>query len=142
MDNLAPRDNTLRYDGKHLKGMLEAALTLIERNIESINDLNVFPVPDGDTGTNVYFTLKGTVEAVNQSSDTSLENVASAIAEGSLMEARGNSGVILSQVFGGIAAEIGTSTNFSASDLAASYQTARDMAYMIYMLLGMQRRPS
>lgn len=129
MDNLPTTGNTLRYDGKHLKGMLKAALAMVERNIDSINALNVFPVPDGDTGTNMYLTLRGTLAEVDNSSDTSLESIARSMAHGSLMEARGNSGVILSQIFGGIAAGLGKGADFDSNDLANSYRTARDMAY-------------
>ena len=80
--------------------MFVSGTALLERNVEDVNSLNVFPVPDGDTGTNMLLTMKG---IVGDSSSVCLEagDMADQMARNALMEARGNSGVILSQFFKG-----------------------------------------
>ncbi len=82
--------------------MLVYGLNSLKRDMERINDLNVFPIPDGDTGDNMYSTLLGGVKVILDINDENLSNVASLVAKGMLLGARGNSGVILSQMFSGI----------------------------------------
>ena len=79
-----------------------AATTYFERHIDSVNDLNVFPVPDGDTGTNMYQTLLGIKKRVTYDSDYSVQDFAKLVSDAALWEGRGNSGIILSQIFKGI----------------------------------------
>ena len=74
----------------------------IKLQYASINDLNVFPVPDGDTGTNMTATMNGGIKAMEKADMNSLSDVASKLAQGMLLGARGNSGVILSQFFAGV----------------------------------------
>jgi len=82
--------------------VIQAALAAVEAERQLINDLNVYPVPDGDTGTNMALTVRAVVEELEQSDVTDIPSVAAAVTKGSLMGARGNSGVILSQIVRGI----------------------------------------
>src|ERR1700741_2493249 len=90
-------------DGQGLKRLTRAALTWLDTNHEMVNALNVFPVPDGDTGTNMLLTMQAAYKEIENSTETSVSKVALAVAQGALMGARGNSGVILSQVWRGFA---------------------------------------
>ena len=83
-------------------GVIQSALAAVEAERQYINDLNVYPVPDGDTGTNMALTVRAVVEELEQSDVTDIPSVAAAVTKGSLMGARGNSGVILSQIVRGI----------------------------------------
>jgi DAK2 domain fusion protein YloV len=83
-------------------GVIQSALNAVEAERQFINDLNVYPVPDGDTGTNMALTVRAVVEELEQSDVTDIPSVAAAVTKGSLMGARGNSGVILSQIVRGI----------------------------------------
>lgn len=89
-------------DGVAFAAMLSAGAANLAKNADIVNDLNVFPIPDGDTGTNMRMTLEGGVRAAARGGET-LGKVADAAADGMLFSARGNSGVILSQFFGGLA---------------------------------------
>lgn len=89
-------------NGQDYKLLLEAGYALLKKNAEEINDLNVFPIPDGDTGDNMCSTMRGGVEAIADMNDKSLKVVSEKAARGMLLNARGNSGVILSQIFAGI----------------------------------------
>ncbi len=109
--------------------MFSAATVLLERNVEAINALNVFPVPDGDTGTNMLLTMRAVVETADSTRGASAADVSSAMARGALMGARGNSGVILSQFFKGIALGLHDDWDFGADELASAYQQAREWAY-------------
>jgi dihydroxyacetone kinase-like predicted kinase len=93
-------------DASTLKKMFLAGAANIEANKERINELNVFPVPDGDTGTNMTLTIMSAVKEVNSLASPTIEGLAKAISGGSLRGARGNSGVILSQLFRGFTKEI------------------------------------
>src|SRR3954465_8951710 len=88
--------------------LADAALAPLEANRERIDDLNVYPVPDGDTGTNLTMTVRAVVEAVDAPSAASRESLARDVARGALMGARGNSGVIFSQIVRGAADVLGT----------------------------------
>ena len=122
-------DIKTRYDGNDLKAMFLAATRLFEHNVDLINALNVFPVPDGDTGTNMYLTLRDTLAKAESVSSASAGQVASAMAEGALWGAKGNSGVILSQFFRGIAQEFEGKADFGPVELASAFQRARENAY-------------
>ena len=82
--------------------VVDAALAAVEAERGVINDLNVYPVPDGDTGTNLALTVRAVLEELQQSHAETVPDVAAAVTKGSLMGARGNSGVILSQIVRGI----------------------------------------
>ena len=88
-------------DALLLKDMFTAGAHYLSAEKEHINDLNVFPVPDGDTGTNMTMTIMSAVEALGAIERPTMESISKAISSGSLRGARGNSGVILSQLFRG-----------------------------------------
>ena len=118
-----------RYNGDDLRSMFSAAARLLERNMESINALNVFPVPDGDTGTNMFLTMRSVMEGVDSLSGAGSSDVAAAMARGALMGARGNSGVILSQFFKGMSIGLQGTSDFGAEELVGAYQQARTYSY-------------
>ena len=116
-------------DGAELLAMISLAARLFERNIEPLNALNVFPVPDGDTGTNMFLTLREVVEEAEKAGAGTAGEIAAAMSHGALMGARGNSGVILSQVFKGLAQQLEGRQDLSAVDLAHALGRARALAY-------------
>ena len=95
-----------KIDGAMLKEMFISGAALLTQNRESVDALNVFPVPDGDTGTNMTQTITSAVKEMNGGRYSSAADVADAVARGALKGARGNSGVILSQIFRGFAKAI------------------------------------
>src|SRR5205807_9693201 len=96
---------------------------------EEINRLNVFPVPDGDTGTNMLLTLQSAVEDIRESPATEVGKIARVAAHGSLMGARGNSGVILSQIFRGFGNAVQGKVELSPAELGAALEEAANAAY-------------
>lgn len=112
-----------------LKGAFLAGASLLYKNRDYVNELNVFPVPDGDTGTNMSMTLKSACDAVNAVSDDSIEEVCKAIASGSLRGARGNSGVIMSQILRGFTNHLKDEKSISVDLLLEAIQKAKDTAY-------------
>ena len=121
----------MELDGPGLKRALEAAKAKLEEHIDEVNALNVFPVPDGDTGINMFLTMESAVEAMNKSEDTSAAAISASAARGALMGARGNSGVILSQILRGISKGIGDRKTFSSPDFAYALHIASDEAYKV-----------
>ena len=120
--------------GRHLAYGLRTALAWLQANQDVINDLNVFPVPDGDTGSNMYLTLRSAVEDALRAGDPqSAASVMSAASHGSLMGARGNSGVILSQILRGFSQGIGTRSRVDAAGVASALQEASAVAYKAVM---------
>ena len=115
--------------GRELKLLLQAGTTWLKRHAATINALNVFPVPDGDTGTNMLLTMQAALEEINARSDDSAAAVAQATAHGALMGARGNSGVILSQMLRGIASSLKDKKQFDGADLAAALAEGSATAY-------------
>ncbi len=101
----------------------------LEEHRDAINALNVFPVPDGDTGSNMSATMKAAVRDLASSSDTSAGRIAAKISRGALLGARGNSGVILSQILRGLAQSLDKKQTFTAHDLADALQAAQQLAY-------------
>lgn len=122
-----------QLDGVVLKAMIQAAASWLDVNKEGVDALNVFPVPDGDTGTNMYLTLQAAVREVEKVRDSSVSRVADAAAQGSLMGARGNSGVILSQFFRGFAKTIAGRESIDAVWLAKGFNGAVRQAYQAVM---------
>ena len=120
-------------DAKTLKKMFLAGAACLEAKKEIINELNVFPVPDGDTGTNMTLTIMSAVREVNNLSDPTLEELAKAISGGSLRGARGNSGVILSQLFRGFTKEIKEYKEINVTIMANALQKAAETAYRAVM---------
>ena len=118
-----------RCDGDDLRAMFAAAAELFQHNVDLLNRLNVFPVPDGDTGTNMYLTLVDTLSQDAEWENVSAREVAVSMARGALWGAKGNSGVILSQFFKGLAAGLDDSEDFGPAEFAHALQLARDFAY-------------
>jgi len=116
-------------DGQELREMLSAATAWLEKSSSDIDALNVFPVPDGDTGTNMLLTMRSTVGEAYRAPDHSAAGVTQAMAKGSLMGARGNSGVILSQIWRGLAQGLAGKESFTGSDLADALQQSAAFAY-------------
>ncbi len=116
-------------DGQALKILLGAGVKAVADNVELINELNVFPVPDGDTGINLFHTLNRAWEEVDNSTDTRACAVAERFAYGALMGARGNSGAIMSQLLAGFAEALGAAEIVTAPLLVAAFQSAVKRAY-------------
>ena len=121
--------NTEKIDGKQYAKMLIGGASLLCEHLEEINDLNVFPVPDGDTGTNMYKTIEGGITEISDSELESIGDIAKCFARGALLGARGNSGVILSQIFSGICEELSKHDIVDASILANAYKNGIKKAY-------------
>ncbi|MFQ5997375.1 MAG: DAK2 domain-containing protein [Dehalococcoidales bacterium] len=115
--------------GQDLREMFVAATGWLEKSSAEIDALNVFPVPDGDTGTNMLLTMRSTVEEAYRAPDRSAGAVSQAMAKGALMGARGNSGVILSQILRGLAQILTEKESFSAEDMVKGLQQSATMAY-------------
>lgn len=120
-------------DAGLLKRMFLAGVANLESKKEWINELNVFPVPDGDTGTNMTLTILSAAREVNSVEELTMETLAKAISSGSLRGARGNSGVILSQLFRGFTKAIKYSTEIDMELLAEALQRATETAYKAVM---------
>ncbi|MBM4462311.1 MAG: DAK2 domain-containing protein [Chloroflexi bacterium] len=112
--------SAVTYNGRELREMFAAATLWLEKSAPDINALNVFPVPDGDCGTNMLLTMRSTTEEAYRAPDSNASAVAQAMAKGALMGARGNSGVILSQIFRGLAQALEGRESFSGPDFAAA----------------------
>jgi len=115
--------------GQDLREMFAVATAWLEKSASDIDALNVFPVPDGDTGTNMLLTMRSSIEEAYRAPDRSASAVVQAMADGALMGARGNSGVILSQIWRGLAQGLAEKESFTASDLANALLQASMMAY-------------
>ncbi len=115
--------------GSEFRDMFAAATSWLEKSASEIDALNVFPVPDGDTGTNMLLTMRSTVEEGYKVEDASVSAVAQAMANGALMGARGNSGVILSQIWSGLAQGLSDKETFNGKDLAYAFTQAAEIAY-------------
>jgi len=116
-------------DGKTFAEMVFAGADALERNMQEVNALNVFPVPDGDTGTNMNLTMRSGVQELRSLPSFSLAAAAEALSRGLLMGARGNSGVILSQLFRGFAHGAAGHDELNAAQFAAALQQGVDTAY-------------
>jgi len=115
--------------GQDLKEMMAAATSWLEKSAADIDALNVFPVPDGDTGTNMLLTMRSTLEEAYRVPDNSASDVARAMARGALVGARGNSGVILSQIWNGLAQGLADKESVNGSELADALLQASTVAY-------------
>lgn len=117
------------FDGQDLKKAILASAAWLEENREAINALNVFPVPDGDTGSNMSATMRAAIRNIVDSNETMAGTIAAKVAHDALLGARGNSGVILSQTLRGLALGLDKKATFSAADLAGALQEAARLAY-------------
>lgn len=116
-------------DGQQLKHMVEASLLWLKANQQYVNSLNVFPVPDGDTGTNMLLTMQAAYTEISSSSETNIGRMAKEIAQGALMGARGNSGVILSQIWRGFARALDSFPEMDAILFSRALSESRNTAY-------------
>ncbi len=124
-----PENKSRLIDGDQFRILMNAGLTWLRTNQESVNALNVFPVPDGDTGTNMVLTLQAAYDEIANSSEKRVCKLSQKLAHGALMGARGNSGVILSQIWRGFSKGIGDSDILDAKCLVEGLVQARDTAY-------------
>ena len=118
-----------RLDGVELKNAFTLATRFLEKYKDTINALNVFPVPDGDTGTNLLLTMHSVNQEAAIAPDSSAESVAAAMARGALLGARGNSGVILSQFLQGLARGLKGFDSFGGKELAQGLELGNQAAY-------------
>lgn len=118
-------------DGVALRKMFAAATDALEAQAEAINALNVFPVPDGDTGTNMLLTMRAALEEAAGCPSEAAGEIGAAMAKGSLMGARGNSGVILSQILRGFGKSIEGKARITGGDIAVALQEASAQAYKV-----------
>ena len=116
-------------DGRGLKRLIGAGLAWLERHQGAINALNVYPVPDGDTGTNMLLTMQSAYQEIQDSPEAEVGVIAQKVAHGALMGARGNSGVILSQIYRGFARSLEGVEAFDSVQFAAALREAAAMAY-------------
>lgn len=117
------------FDGQDLKKAILVGAAWLEEQRETINALNVFPVPDGDTGSNMAATMKSAICNIVDCNETSAGVIAAKVAHDALLGARGNSGVILSQALRGIAIGLDGKQTFTAQDVASALQQAAQLAY-------------
>ncbi len=116
-------------DGTGLLDAFRAAVANLEAHVDEINSLNVYPVPDGDTGSNMFATVKAALDEAEAVAGQPADRVAAAISFGALMGARGNSGVITSQIFRGMAEALGGKKRFNGLDLAHALSEGAKTAY-------------
>jgi DAK2 domain fusion protein YloV len=124
-----PGKPILACDGQGFKRLLNASLQWMEQHTAVINSLNVFPVPDGDTGTNMYLTLQAACQEIADQPDKRVGVMAQVASRGALMGARGNSGVILSQILRGLAQGLRNKEDFNTVELARALGEGTTVAY-------------
>lgn len=116
-------------NGADFRKMIMLGAGLLEQNKKVVDALNVFPVPDGDTGTNMFLTLKSAVSEVNKITENDLPTLSEALSKGALRGARGNSGVITSQILKGFCSVIGQSKEITTKQFAKALQEGSNIAY-------------
>src|SRR6266550_5844022 len=116
-------------DLARVQELARGALASLERSRQRIDDLNVFPIPDGDTGTNLTMTVRAVVDQLDQSTTEERAALVKEVTRAALMGARGNSGVILSQIVRGAAEVLGSEAAIDAHVVARAFQAAREAAY-------------
>ena len=121
--------NYKTIDGEMFEKFITNGAINLKQNVKEINDLNVFPIPDGDTGDNMYRTISGGIQKMQKETSIELSKKAKALAEGMLFNARGNSGVILSQLFFGLAIGLENKIVADLADIIFSFEEAVRKAY-------------
>ncbi|MEO8356295.1 MAG: DAK2 domain-containing protein [Chloroflexota bacterium] len=116
-------------NGQSMKRLVEAGMTWLRTNQQTVNALNVFPVPDGDTGTNMVLTMQSAWNEIKDLGHRNISDMAAAVSKGALMGARGNSGVILSQLWRGFSRGVHGRDVLDGATLAKAFAEARDTAY-------------
>ena len=129
IETVTMNDSTTTVNGSLLGEMTKAALTWLQSNKEEVNALNVFPIPDGDTGINMVLTMQSACDSLSEPTSTNVSEVASQLANGALMGGRGNSGIILSQIWRGIANGLEGLEEFGTKELAIALEQASECAY-------------
>ena len=125
--------NVTKLEGKQFRNMVAVGAKRLNKNAEYVNSLNVFPVPDGDTGTNMNLSLQSGVKAIENVDSNKMNELATALSKGLLMGARGNSGVILSQLFRGFGKSIESKETVTAKEFAAAFTNGVQTAYKAVM---------
>ena len=125
----ATRQAVYSINGQDLKTLFFAAMVWLRNHQQVINSLNVFPVPDGDTGTNMFLTMQSAYSEISESQEENIGKVARMISQGALMGARGNSGVILSQLFRGFARQLDEKPEMDADMFVQAFAESRNTAY-------------
>lgn len=119
-----------KINGAMLRKMIVAGASMLEQNKKMIDALNVFPVPDGDTGTNMFLTIKSATTEVNNCINNSIDSLCEAYAKGALRGARGNSGVITSQILKGLTSVLGKcEENITTKQFAKAIEEGAKVAY-------------
>jgi len=133
LTKLSPQERhklvSLPVNGQGLKTLMEAGMIWLKTNQQIVNNLNVFPVPDGDTGTNMVLTMQAAFDEIEKSGDENIGQLSHTIARGALMGARGNSGVILSQIWRGFARALDDQPTMDVKLLAEALLEAKETAY-------------
>jgi uncharacterized protein len=127
--SISMENESLPIDGQVLKRLTEAGLTWLRTNQQIVNVLNVFPVPDGDTGTNMVLTMQSAFDEVANSTERNAGKMAHLLAQGALMGARGNSGVILSQLWRGFARSLDEKDLIDGPSLVRAFELGSETAY-------------
>src|SRR4030066_2022102 len=128
LDQLYPMQK-YPIDGQVFKSLVEAGLTWLRTNQQAVNILNVFPVPDGDTGTNMVLTMQAACDEIAKSAERKIGKLTRMVAHGALMGARGNSGVILSQLWRGFARALDNLETLDGQSLVNALHQGRNTAY-------------
>ena len=125
--------NSSKENEKHIINsvirLIDDVVSYFDKHVDYVNDLNVFPVPDGDTGTNMYRTLKGVQSRVNEQELFTIGDLSKVISLAALYEGRGNSGVILAQIIRGLFSCLNETIDWQMSNIPAALSTAKDKAY-------------
>ncbi|NOZ50892.1 MAG: DAK2 domain-containing protein [Chloroflexi bacterium] len=124
-----PNKPLLQFDGGDWHVLMGAGFSWLKQHSQIVNALNVFPVPDGDTGTNMVLTMQAAWKEASARTSTAANEITQAFAQGAIRGARGNSGVILSQILRGIAEQLHESQEIDAKGLAKALKQARETAY-------------
>ncbi|NPD87334.1 MAG: DAK2 domain-containing protein [Asgard group archaeon] len=118
-----------KIDGLTLKKMMISAASNLEQTKEHLNEINVFPIPDGDTGVNLFLTMRTVVEQFDEINPSSIQEAAQLITKGSFLGAKGNSGVIISQFFQGFSAEIEDHQEVGIEEFAKALEAGCEWSY-------------
>ena len=122
-------EHATSWDGQTLKHLAQAGCNWLDQHHAIVNQLNVFPVPDGDTGTNMLMTMRNAIKEIANNESTHIGEIAAAIAHGAMMGSRGNSGTILSQIWQGFAHALKDQPTLDSDLLVKSLREAADTAY-------------
>ena len=129
--SLQPNLARKRLNAEDIRRMFQSAADLLKSNVDLVDRLNVFPVPDGDTGTNMYLTVRETVDRPDWQAISSAAEAAEAMSHAAMMASRGNSGLILSQLFRGMSEAFQGSEDVGVSELAKAFELGRSHAYSV-----------